>query len=386
MFIIENGLVLYGENMEALKANVIVENGKISEITKEKRTNVKKIDATGCIVAPSLINSHTHIGDSLARDVGDGESIERIVKPPNGLKHRILRESESEEIIDSMKQSMMEMLASGTTTFVDFREGGFKGLDLIEEASEDISIRKIVLGRHKSFFDPDAEISYVKNVTKNLLKFCDGIAASGFGEIREDIVGMITEICRKQKKISAIHVAEYEKLQEQSLKKTGKTEVERAINSGFDLLIHLTSPIRDDLELIAQSGNSVVCCPRSNGLLAVGIPPIKEIFDRGINILLGTDNVLFNSPNMLREMDYALKVVRGYYKDYFAPAEIFKMATINPAKAFNLDLGCIKEGKTADVMLVKQISNNPILSIINRTESKNIVGLIKDGDILFKKT
>ncbi len=382
MITIENGRVLYGENMEIIEGNVIIDDDKIIEVTKNLRKG-KKIDAKGCIVAPAFINSHVHIGDSVALDVGDGKSIEKIVKPPHGLKHRILRKTPKSKIIESMRRSMIEMLKRGTTTFVDFREGGFEGLNLIHEAGENTPIRKIVLGRHESFFDADAKKAYVRKIIKKLLRECNGIAISGFAEIRDDLASMITDACHRQDKISAIHVAEYEGLQKDSLKETSKTEVERAIKAGFDLLVHLTAPMGNDLKLIAESGKSVVICPRSNGILSCGIPPIRDMFEEGINILLGTDNVMFNSPDMLREMEYALKVTRGYYREYFPPLEMFKTATLNAARALNLNLGCIKEGKIADIMVVEQISEDPILSLINRTESKNIICVITEGNIVF---
>ena len=383
MITIENAKVLYGENMDAIKANVVIEDDKIIEITKDKVKSGKKIDAKGCIVAPAFINSHVHIGDSIARDVGDGKSIAEIVKPPNGLKHRILEESNPDEIIASMKRSMNDMIASGTSTFVDFREGGLEGIHLLEEASKDIPIKKIVLGRDNAFFDPDVSNGEIKSITNNLLKSCDGIGLSGFGEIRDEVVALIAKICEKHGKISAIHTAEYEKLQEDSIKATGKSEVQRAVESDLNALIHVTAPVGDDLKLIGNSGSSVVSCPRSNGTLSVGIPPLNDMLKHKINVLLGTDNIMFNSPNMLREMEYALKVTRGYYREYFSPLEIFKMATVNAANAFNLNTGCIKEGSTADIIIVKEFSDNPILSIINRTEPKDVVGLITEGNIVY---
>lgn len=382
MITIQNATVLYGKDMKAIKANVIIEDDKIVEITKNRVNKGKKIDASGCIVAPGLINSHVHIGDSIARDIGDEKSIAEIVKPPNGLKHRLLRESAPSDIINSMKQSMEYMLASATTTFVDFREGGFEGLNLIEEASKDIPIRKIVLGRHESFFDPDTKKTDIKKVAKRLLESCDGIGLSGFGEIRDEIAKLIAKTCKKRGKISAIHVAEYEKLQKDSIEATGKSEVQRAIEADFDVLIHLTAPVGDDLKLISTSRSSVVCCPRSNGTLSVGIPPVNDLFKHKINVLLGTDNIMFNSPNMLREMEFALKITRGYYREYFSPTEIFKMTTINAAKAFNLNAGCIEEDKIADIVIAKKISDNPVLSLINRTELKDIKCVITEGNIV----
>ena len=109
------------------------------------------------------------------------------------------------------------------------------------------------------------------------------------------------------------------------------------------------------------------------------------MWSKGINLLLGTDNVMFNSPNMFREMEYALKLTRGFYKEYFPPVEILKMATVNAGQALNLNLGCIQEGMLADIMMVELLSDNPILSLINRTESKNIIGLVTDGKLIYMR-
>ena len=184
-------------------------------------------------------------------------------------------------------------------------------------------------------------------------------------------------------KLSAIHVAEYLKLQTESMEINGKTEIRRALNAGFNLLIHMTEPMNDDLEAVGRSRSTVVSCPRSNGALSVGIPPLKEMLDNGVNVALGTDNLMFNSPNMFSEMEYALKVTRGYYKTHISPLEIFKMATVNPARALGLETGIIEEGKTADIMLIQGVSGDPILSIINRTKSNGIKTLIKDGSVVF---
>lgn len=382
MINIKNGLVLYGSSLEPVKANVQIDGDLIVEVSPHA-SGGREVDATGCIVAPSLINSHVHLGDSLAKDIGDDKPISEVVKPPNGLKHRILRESDPESITRSMRNSLEEMLLTGTTTMIDFREGGIEGILMADKASEDIPIRRIVLGRHDSFLDHSIDPHILEESAEEILKKAEGIGLSGFGEINDSNASRIVRRCKKNDKLSAIHVAEYEEVQKKSLASTGKTEVQRALDAGFDLLVHLTNPHDSDLDKVREKGVSVVSCPRSNGTLSVGIPPLLDMQNKGINILLGTDNLMFNSPNMFREMEYALKVTRGYYKEYFPPVEILKMATVNAGQALNLNLGSIDEGKLADIMIVEQLSVDPILSLINRTESKNIIGLITDGNIVY---
>jgi cytosine/adenosine deaminase-related metal-dependent hydrolase len=384
MITIKNARVLCGDNMEVQRTNIVIEEKEIVELS-DRVEKGKIVDGNGCIACPSLINSHVHIGDSVAKDVGDGEPIDKIVKPPNGLKHRILSQTSQEYMIKAMQSSMEYMLKTGTTTFVDFREGGFEGINVLKKASENILIRRIILGRHDSFFEENPSISELEKTAEKLLKVCDGIALSGFGEIEDDVASTITRVCKKHSKPSSIHVAEYEDLQTNSLKLKGKTEVERALIEGFNLLIHVTAPLNDDLKLIGEMGIPVVSCPRSNGSLGVGIPPIMDMIDRGINVCLGTDNIMLNTPNMFKEMEYALKVTRGYYKTYLPPLEVFKMATVNPAMALGLNSGSIEEGKFADIMLVNGMSGDPILSLINRTESQNIKALIKEGNIVFER-
>jgi len=201
------------------------------------------MDGRGCIVAPAFINSHVHLGDSVAMDMGDGRLIEEIVKPPEGIKHRILADTPHSIQTVFMKNSMWEMLKTGTTTFVDFREGGKEGIDIINEAAEEVPIRKVVLGRDESFLNPHITPQEIIKRVEELLEICDGIAPSGLGEITDETATAIARTTRKLGKLSAIHVAEYEEVQTDSVITTGKTEVQRAVEAGFQLLIHLTSPL-----------------------------------------------------------------------------------------------------------------------------------------------
>ena len=67
-------------------------------------------------------------------------------------------------------------------------------------------------------------------------------------------------------------------------------------------------------------------------LLAEGIPILKFMQNTGCVIGIGTDNVMINSPDMFREMDYLWKVTMGIHKKRIDPKDILKMATVNGKK------------------------------------------------------
>ena len=371
MFTVSNGIILRGLNLNPMKANITVDDGIIIDISEDSKEG-KIIDVDGAIICPSFLNGHTHIGDSIIKDEGYGLSLGEMVKPPNGVKHRALASAEDEDIIESMKSTMWEMLKSGTTHFIDYREGGLKGVKLLKEASKDIPITPIILGRDDSFYGDDPDLSMVKSQIRKLLKVADGIAPSGFGEITDDVANLIVSECEKAGKISSIHVAESESTQVDSLAKFNRTEIERGVNSNFNQLVHCTNPKNNDLDLIKNSNANIVVCPRANATLNVGIAPLNEMLNLGLRPILGTDNLMLNSPSMFRELEFTLKLMSIYYKNYLNPSLLLQMATTN-ACLFNFNKSCIEIGQVAEFNVFEHFSKNPFLNIINRIETKNIL-------------
>ncbi len=378
MFTIANGIILKGENLVPSRENIVVDEGKIIEISNDAKEG-KIIDVDGAVICPSFINGHIHIGDSIIKDEGYSLSLSEMVKPPEGVKHVALSNASDDELLEAMKSSMWQMLKSGTTHFIDYREGGIEGVKLLKEATKDIPIKPIILGRDDSFYGDDPDLSKVKVAIRKLLKVADGIAPSGFGEITDEVARLIVSECEKQGKISSIHVAESESNQIESLNENNITEIGKGVKANFKQLIHLTNPKINDLNLVAQSDQNVVVCPRANATLNVGVAPLNKMLKLGIKPLLGTDNVMLNSPNMFRELEFSLKIMSVYYKDYLNPVELLKMATTN---VNNFDINniiqksTICEGNFAEFMVVNSFSKNYHLNIINRCETKNILYMI----------
>ena len=375
MFTIANGIILKGQDLLPVRENIVVDDGKIIEISKEAKEG-KIIDVDGAVVCPSFINGHIHIGDSIIKDEGYGLSLSEMVRPPDGVKHVALSNAEDDELIEAMRQSMIDMINSGTTHFIDYREGGIEGVKLLRKASADLPIKPIILGRDDSFYGDDPDLSKVKVAIRKLLKIADGIAPSGFGEITREVADLIVGECSRQGKISSIHVAESESNQIESLNDFGVSEIAKGVESDFSQLVHLTNPKGNDLESVASSKQNVVVCPRANATLNVGVAPLGKMLDLGIRPLLGTDNVMLNSPNMLRELEFTLKMMSVYYKSYINPQELLKMATTNVCGFKINDVvqkSLISEGDFAQFTVFKSFSKNPYLNICNRQETKTIL-------------
>lgn len=383
MLTIKDGIVLKGQDLTPVRENIVIDDGKIIEMAKDVCEG-KIIDATDSIVCPTFLNGHTHIGDSIIKDEGYGLSLGEMVKPPNGVKHKALANAEDGEIIDAMKKSMWDMFESGTTHFIDYREGGIKGVELLRKASKNLPVTPVILGRDDSFYGQNPDLRKVKIAIRKLLKLADGIALSGFGEISDEVASLITSECRKAGKISSIHVAESMHLQDDSLRDFNKTEIQRGVDADFDQLVHCTNPRNNDLELIKNS--NVVVCPRANATLNVGVAPLNEMFSKGIKPLLGSDNLMLNSPNLFREFEFSLKIMSVYYKNYLNPKDLLKTATTNICNfEINryIEKPVIDVNQEANLFISKKYSKNPYLNIINRCGTKDIL-YIMNRDIHIK--
>lgn len=375
MITIKNGLVLCGFNLQAVKTNVIInDEGRIIKLSPHDESG-EIIDATNCIVMPAFLNAHTHIADSILKDVGDGLTISELVEPPNGLKHKLLNETSDEKLIESMHEEAKEMLYSGISTFIDFREGGIEGVKLLKKAVYDLPINACILGRCNEYYDPKTTVEEARLLTRELLQYCDGVGLSGVQDVDSEIMMQIAQVCNDEDKLAVVHVAEYYDLQEKSIQLTNQTEIERALRAGFTTIVHATQPVLQDLDLLVENSPFIVACPRSNGMLSTGIPPVSVYNEVGLDVALGTDNVMFNKPDMFREMEYTLKSMRGTYQNKITARDILKMATINGFKILGKDIS-ITEGNVSDILVIKQKSEDPYLSVVNRSSAEDIVNFI----------
>ena len=393
--ILKNISILYGNDLKFIEKTSVRINGNTFQkiASKIKPAKNKVVNCDGLLLIPGLINSHTHIGDSIAKDVALDKDPDSKINPIFGIKQKILRETEPKKLAYFMRKTVKSMLKKGTTTFVDFREGGLDGVLLIQKVLSNIPIRAIILGRLE-FYQSKNQIkkntpipkSY-QNKIESLLTNCDGIGISGSNENSDSALKQLS----KTKKIRAIHCAETKQSYLKSKQTTRKTEPQRCLLLKPNFLVHMTYASKSDLRLVSKKISGIVVCPRANASLAEGIPDIEQMMKMNCNVAIGTDNLMINSPDLFREMDFLWKVTMGIYKKRVEPKKILKMVTINAGKLLGKKIGCIKEGYLADAVFIKKNNldldplQNPYASIVHRANENSIKAVMIGGKIVHGK-
>lgn len=394
--LLKNASILYGKELTFVSST----NIKISEnIIKKIKPNLKPsynedlVDCEGLLVIPGLINSHTHIGDSIGKDFSLNSSVNEKIHPVFSVKQKILKETNPSHLSIFMKNTCNSMIRKGITTFVDFREGGLDGILVLKKILTKMPIRSIILGRLEYYQDK----KQIKNNTlfpnskkeelENILKKCDGLGISGVNENSDALLKYYS----KTSKIRAIHSEETLESSRLSKNITKKTETQRALNLKPHFLVHMTYASQKDLHHVAKKTNGIVICPRANSALAEGIPNIETMLKAGCNIAIGTDNVMINSPDLFREMDYLWKVTMGLNRKRIDPKQILKMVTVNAGKLLQKKIGIIEAGKFADCVFIDKHAidlepmHNPYASIVQRASESTIRAVMIGGKIIHGK-
>ncbi|VFJ13353.1 amidohydrolase family protein [Candidatus Nitrosocosmicus franklandus] len=460
--IIKNSQILYGEELEVIQKGAIIinEHGIIEKVVRKSKeleydmlgssstatkTEISIIDAEGFVIIPGFINSHTHIGDSIGKDIAANLDLNKRIHPHYGIKKTILEKTPVNYLIQMMRNAALSMLYKGITTFVDFREGGLEGINLMQKATRDLPIKRIVLGRidfndkyyYKStegyrnsnnkqgnstgnnkipsFYQQKMHKNRIKNkenkkeeqerniidIGNKILEKCEGFGISGANEYTDLMLSLYRKIVhdinlknlntnRSRKSLLAIHAAEAQSTVEDSIKKYKKTEIKRTLQLlDPDIYIHVTNPTKSDLRLLHKRRKKIIVCPRANGILGVGLGPIKKMLELDFLLGIGTDNIMLNSPDMFKEMDFLIKSQRAIEKNtmFLKPKDILKMATVNGGKIFNLNTGCIKKGYLADLLFIDRYDLDlyPLfdlhMALVSRCTEKQVKAVMINGKL-----
>jgi len=249
---------------------------KDSEITAiEEGEPPERPVATGTII-PGLVNCHTHAGDA-GLQIDEKMSLEELVAPPKGLKHRYL-EGMGAAIKGPMSEYVNGMRDLGLTGFIDFREGGADGSKLLRSVSDNATI----LGR------PISE-TYDPNEVDSILEHADGIGIPSISDMPIRYIEALADHVHHKGKMLALHASE-----------RVREDIGIILSLEPDLVVHMTASSDEDMRKCADHGVPVVLCPRSNMYFDL-VPPVRRLLDANVRIALGTDNAMLCDADVRKE-------------------------------------------------------------------------------------
>ncbi|PSN17113.1 amidohydrolase [filamentous cyanobacterium CCP5] len=360
------------------------------------------LDQGALVVMPGMVNSHTHMGDSCLPDGATGLTLEQGFFRPDGYKYRELAKQSEAEHLEQITAHLQYMARTGTVCHIDFREQGVYGSELLRQASEATGVRSLILGQFKDLPFTEAELKQNQAELgegaiaelKAVLAVADGFSESTMNDLTDAAWSQIQAVTREAQKLRAIHCLENEGYRSQSLAVTGRGDLIRALDLyDPDLVIHATVANGEEIALLSQHRVNVVLNPRANANLGLPLPPIAALMQSDANLLLGTDNGLLNSPNLLAELDFTYKVAKSQWGDavHPDPADILKFATSNAHRLLKETYyGYLEAGLPADLVVLDftqphlRCSRHITASILTRVTPDDVLMTLGRGQVLYR--
>lgn len=400
---------------------VLVQGDRITQVGKAEEIKAKpraefEMDAEGMVALPGLIDTHVHLAQALLRGCADDTSLidwlQKFVWPLQG-------NFEPEDGKASAELCMLEMIKSGTTTFLESLLHSRYGFNGIAQSLQNSGMRgmlsKTVMGlpgygTEKSIMHPgmveDAEtcLREVETHFKNWNGRADGrigvwYGARSLGGCTRELYERIAKGAEKLGTGVTMHLSEVEEDVRYAKKEFGMMPAELMNQVGLVgrnvVFAHGVWLAEKEWQILASKGASVAHCPSSNMKLASGIAKVPEMLETGVNVGLGCDGGPSNNCyDMVREMKAASLLQKARLLDPLTmkAEKVLEMATVNGARALGLqnDLGAIEVGKKADLIIINlkkphlTPALNPVSHLVYAAEGSDVDTVIIDGRIVME--
>jgi len=353
---------IYDPGAVAVDGGAIVGLGPRDEVEWAYRGR-ERIDTSGRLVMPGLINAHTHAPMTLFRGIADDLPLETwLYKYIWPAETKLL----SPDFVRLGTQlAAAEMIRSGTVLFCDM----YFFEDDIAEACKEAGIR-VVIGEALVDFPtancqtPEDQLEY----TEYLLSQWNDDPLVVPSVQPHSPYAASSELMQQARTLAdeydvpyLLHVAETRSEVQESIEKHGRTPVGRLADLGLlgptTVAIHGVHLTDEDIELLAQHGAGVVHCPESQLKLASGFTPVPKLLEAGVKVALGTDGAASNNDlDMFGEMGTAARVHKMMAGDptVVDARQALSMATLEAARVLGLDdeLGSLEVGKRGDMIVL----------------------------------
>ena len=391
--VIENGVVVVNQNR-------IIAVGTAAEIAQKYKSK-QTIDATGKVIIPGLINTHTHVPMSLFRGIADDLDL-------NDWLTRYIFPAEAKNVTEDFvrvgtRLGLAEMIRGGTTTFCDM----YYFEDAVADETFKAGVRG-VLGETVIDFPvadnktPEQALIYTENYIskwKNNPLITPAIAPHAPYTVSTEHLKQVKNLSDKTGAPIIIHVAETEKEFNDSLAQKKFSPIEYLESIGFlnnrVIAAHVVWATDAELEILKNRAVGIAHNPQSNMKLASGVAPIPKMLAKDLPVGLGTDGAASNNDlDLWEEMDTAAKLHKLISGDpkVLTAEQAFEMATIRGARALHLDdkIGSLETGKLADIVILDfdSLNQTPFYSVysslVYATKADDVRTVIINGKVVMR--
>ena len=355
--IIENGaLAVLNGRIQAI--------GTATEINRRFQPKAR-LDRPDALIAPGLINTHTHAAMSLLRGIADDRRLQDWLE--NYIFPAEAKNVTPEFVRWGTRLACLEMLLSGTTTFTDM----YYFEEVVAEVAKAAGMRG-VLGETVIGF-PVADAKTPADALARTAKFLDtfgtdqlivpAVAPHAIYTNSAETLQAARALADRFHAPLVIHLAETKKELDDSIAKNGLSPVayldSLGVLTGRTIAAHGVWLSDADIAILKQRNVGIAHCPSSNMKLASGAAPIVKLLAAGLNVGLGPDGPAGsnNDFNLFEEMDLAAKLQKLVTMNPEAlPARTaLDLATIGGARVLGLEakIGSLEIGKQADLITVR---------------------------------
>lgn len=392
----------------AVRGDRIIAVGPADELAARFPTPARRIDAPACYAFPGLINTHTHLWQTLLKGLGDDMPliawIERLLLPTLPLL-------DPEACYLGAVLGALEAARSGCTTTLDFMHAHPDPAvyDAIIRAFEDVG-GSLVLGRalrdrapENAAVDPDdlalgPQLADCRRLFERHGPERVWLAPSTVWAMTEEGLRAVRRMADELGMRITIHMNEVRFDSDESLRRFGVRSLPYLESIGFlgpDVL-HAHGVWLDDadVEVLARHRCPLSYNPVSNMYLGSGIPRIPDLRAAGVRLSLATDGAASNnSQDMLEALKFGAllqKVARCDPTVLTAP-EMLRLATLGGADALGRDdLGRLGPGQRADLFLFdprhpKSVPlHDPVSTLVYSGGESNVVTTVAAGRVVLE--
>lgn len=394
----ENGIVFVGQSFEAAEGEV------------------EEIEAKGFLVAPGLVDIHSHLSHEPINKGYTDETGSPGLYNSNLYEYMPTMAGDPESLPAQTRMAAAELLMSGVTTVVDMSRRHETWVDVMAETGLRGCIAPLfreaawfTRNGHVVEYDWDQKAGFEE--MEHALRIIEEAQAHPSGRLfgmmtpaqidtcSADLIKATYEAARERNLIWQIHAAQSVSEFHEITRRHGVSPIRwlhdlgvlgptTIVGHGIFLDDHPSTrwgSQNEDLAILAETGTTVAHCPTVFWRRGMALQDFGRYLRAGVNMGIGTDTY---PHNMIEEMRHVgvLSRITGGRPHTLSTGQVFTAATLGGAKALGRDdIGRLAVGAKADFFMADMShplmnpARDPVRSLVYAAADRAVSNVFVDG-------